>query len=42
MFGLGQGMSDALAGDAELGVDADEVGAGVHELGPGDLGFHAP
>lgn len=42
VLALAEGMPDALAGDAELGVGADEVAAGVHDLGPGDLRLHAP
>jgi len=35
-------MSDVLAGDAKFGVRVDEVAAGMHDLGPGDLLLQAP
>ncbi len=34
-------MSDPLAGDTKLGVDADEIRTGLHDLGAGDLRLHA-
>lgn len=42
VLALAQGVTDPLAGDAKLGVDADEVAAGVHDLGASDLSLHAP
>jgi hypothetical protein len=35
-------MPDALAGDSKLGVGADEVAPGVHQLGAGELALYAP
>ncbi len=37
MVALAEGVSGALAGNAEVDVGADEVVAGVDDLGTGDL-----
>lgn len=34
-------MSRSVARDSEVGIDGDEFGTGVHDLGAGDLGIHA-
>jgi len=36
MVALAEGMADVLAGDAQLGVGANQVVAGVDDLGAGD------
>lgn len=42
VLALTEAVPDALAGDAKIGVEADQVTSGVHDFGPGDLDLHAP